>query len=244
MKYSLKKWQDKEYLVYETEQHQVFDNLHYVYIDLLTETVEKDLVCDKYLFDVTIRYIKKNKLENCQYIYFIPIPQKLNNFVFVIAYVSSDKMVLAKEYNNNVSDYLYYLKKLNNFDLKYGIIWELDGLDDIKLEFSDTVSTSYGVQVDGRDITDDDVLESSDFSIFSKDFLRQFKGYDLISYDLSINSDDIMGICFQLNFNTPQGKVMENAIYKNFDDEDKPYTVTIPFRTIKKIKDLKVVGAQ
>lgn len=253
MNYIVKKWNNKEYLEYKTNNKEVFDNLHYFYVDIKsedfrniansydTETTDA-AIFGRYIFNVTIRYVKRNKLNTCQYIYFIPIPQKTNNFVFVIAYVSSDNKLLAKEYANNISDYLYFTRKLNKV-AKQGIIWELNGLDEIKSKFSDKVSTSYGVKIDGKEITEKDVLESDDFSIFSEDFLQQFKDYELLSYDFSIDTDGLTGLCLSLTFNATHGKIMENKIYQHLDSvDDKPYTVTIPFSAISHIKNVKVIG--
>lgn len=237
MKYTLKQFEDKNYIEYENDRGVVYDNIHYFSVNVLTDAFKK-IMSDVGGFsaDMTTRYIEEKNLD-CNYIYFVPLPQQTNAFLFAYLYLDKKRQLLEFELDNNVGHFLYFKDKFKGIE-RYGVSYNLP-YEKIRSYIYNHCSVDFGFEVDNKKIELEDLLVSKDFSIFNEKYRKSFNE-DLSYYTMQLKLDFENNPVLVLTFYDKKEDSIKEYQYYNDDtiELDRIYHVSLPLNTLKVVKDV------
>lgn len=180
-----------------------FNNMEFFIIDTKSDTF-KDLTKNAggFLADTTTRLFKDNNLD-VSYLMVAAIPQKTNTFFFNFLYLDNTGKVLKRLNLNDYTAYSYFKKKFENCIVSKGSIFDL--LDDSRFEIlkkliSYETSVNFDLIVEGRQITDKDILILQNKDCELQDWLREIleeRGIELDHLEFEINYGGIPFVNFK-----------------------------------------------
>lgn len=170
-----------------------FNNMEFFIIDTKSDTF-KDLTKNAggFLADTTTRLFKDNNLD-VSYLMLVAIPQKTNTFFFNLLYLNNTGEILKRLNFNNYTVYSYFKKRFENCVVSKGSVFDL--LNDSRFEIlkeyiSYETSVDFDLIIEGRPITDKDILilQNKDFEL--KDWLKEIleeRGIEIDHLEFKIN---------------------------------------------------------
>lgn len=161
MQFEIKNYKGNKYIQYTTERGYTFSNAEYFMFDVTSDTF-KDFMSriGGFTANMTTRYIKEHNLDVSS-IMLCSIPQEYNDFIFGFVYLDKDKNVLSVEYDNDYGDYKYFKEKFENYIIETGFIFDLKDIvsfHNITEKINKNPSTEFGIEIEGRPVTYEDVL--------------------------------------------------------------------------------------
>ena len=168
-----------------------------------------------FVADMTSRHIKNNHLD-CSSIMLCCLPQEYNDFLFAFVYLNDQNNILDCQYGNNPNDYLYFKKKFSDCISKKGKVYDFlykKSFREITKDVCLQSSPEYSITVDGKHITEDDILfcpEKNAFSLYAdeiKENIRKSKGIGTV---LSLDFTVLNGFCFNCNVVKSNGELLSN----------------------------------
>lgn len=241
-----------------------FNNMEFFIIDTKSD-VFRDITKNAggFLADTTTRFFKDNNLD-VSYLMLAAIPQKTNTFFFNLLYLNNTGEILKRLNFNNYTVYSYFKKRFENCVVSKGSVFDL--LNDSRFEIlkeyiSYETSVDFDLIIEGRPITDKDILilQNKDFEL--KDWLKEIleeRGIEIDHLEFKINYGgstfvDFKGVMVDKNGETikefqvdPQ--YAENGVntkeeYRKYikekidinlkDDEIKDYCIHEPLEFVK-----------
>lgn len=238
MKYTLKHYEDKEYIEYENDNDVVYDNIHYFSVNVLTDSFKGIMSqVGGFATNMTTRYIEEKKLK-CNYMYFVPLPQQTNAFLFAYLYLNKEKKLLGFELDNNVGHYLYFKEKYKDI-LRYGVVYDLP-YKQIQQLICNHCSVDFGFEVDGKKIELGDLLVSKDFSIFNDKYRKLFiDTFGVVYYVMKVTLDFENNPVLELTFyDKNSNSIKESQCYEDDTESNEIYHVNLPLGTLRVLKDM------
>ena len=167
-------------LEYENDGKIIANNVDFYVLDLKNEEL-LDILSHTGGFCANImkRDPENRNIVGLKKIMFACLPQINNKFCFYILYLDDEYRVLMHLYGDNFYDFNYFKEKFSFaifesgyvYNLKkYGNIWNF-----IKKEISENSSKDFGVVINGKEVSPDDLIETNDFSVFNDEFKEMAK---------------------------------------------------------------------
>lgn len=214
--------------------------MHYFSVNVLTDSFKEIMSqVGGFSADMTTRYIEEKKLK-CNYMYFVPLPQQTNDFLFAYLYLDKDKNLLSFELDNNVGHFLYFKDKYKDI-LRYGVSYDIP-YEKIRSLICNHCSVDFGFEVDGKKVELGDLLVSKDFSIFNEKYRASFNT-DLLYYTMLLKVDFENNPILELTFYDKDSNSIKEYQYYNDDtmDLDSIYHVCLPINMLKVLKDVHLL---
>lgn len=183
--FELKSHGDREYIQYtiKNDETMQFDNIHYVKIDVTSDEFKNTMQnVGGFCANMTTRHIaemKEKTKKDITTIMLCCIPQETNEFIFCFTYMDQDDNIIDMMKDNNYYDYKYLTYKLRHAVTEIGMVYDLE--DDKKYDAVTKLicphpSTGFGIDINGKPITYDDILIYPDTDIFKKDIRENLAG--------------------------------------------------------------------
>lgn len=143
----------------------------------------------------------------------ICVPQEGNRFIYFFAYLDENGKLLKHYADDNPINYLYFVQKLEPSMTETGYTFDLMDADtEQKLaplfkNFCENPDVTFHIQVDGKEITYDDVLYCDFFDIFKDEIKENLKNVGAAYTKFTLDCNFLSGI---------------HARYHVYDSNDNP----------------------
>lgn len=198
-----KPYGNREYIQYTIKDDNImqFDNAHYARIDVTSDEFKKAMEnVGGFCANVTTRHIielKEQTDKDVTSVMLCCIPQETNEFVFYFVYLDQDDNIIDILKDNNCYDYKYLTHKLRHAVTETGMIYDLEGnekFNGITEHICPHPSADFGIIIDGKQVTYDDILLYPDTDIFKKDIRENLAGLDTHAVRFEFDYDIINDI--------------------------------------------------
>lgn len=219
MQYTLKEYVNRKdgisgkYLEYYDEKSgKKFTNAEYFIFDTICDDFKAIMSSTGgFTANMTTRMIKKLNIP-CESIMLCQTPHSNNTFHFQFVYLDKDRNVLNVEWDNNPFDYEYFKKKFSSCIIEEGCVFDLlkyDYLEEVTKEFK-TPTVNFDIQIDGREITPEDVLICKDLCFLKEEYVEKFKNLGVTHAELKLEFNPLNPSNFYVLFVKEDGNYLQN----------------------------------
>lgn len=253
----LKEMCSGKYLEYYDENSgEKFTNAEYFIFDTICEEFQAIMrSTGGFTANMTTRMIEKLNIP-CESIMLCCSPSHNNTFLFQFVYLDENRNVLHTEWDNNYFDYKYFKKKFSPCTIQSGCVFDLkkyDYLEEVTNHFKEP-SVHFDIQVDGREVTAEDVLVCNDLCLVREDKAEQMEhDYKVTGMELTFVFDEFNSAHYTVKFVREDRSYMPKyqalLEYKTLEEfiEDcgesdkefylEPYVMAVPVKMVRHFAD-------